>query len=41
MSVGPHEVVHIAIQQGEMAARNAVRLVRGERRRRRRKSITG
>jgi pyruvate/2-oxoglutarate dehydrogenase complex dihydrolipoamide dehydrogenase (E3) component len=28
-AVGPHEVVHIAIQQGEMAARNAVNLVRG------------
>ncbi len=28
-SVGPHEVVHIAIQQGELAARNAVNLVRG------------
>ncbi len=27
--VGPHEVVHIAIQQGEIAARNAVNLVRG------------
>jgi pyruvate/2-oxoglutarate dehydrogenase complex dihydrolipoamide dehydrogenase (E3) component len=27
--VGIHEVVHIAIQQGECAARNAVRLVRG------------
>ena len=27
-SVGPHEVVHIAIQQGEVAARNAVALVR-------------
>ena len=28
-SVGPHEVVHIAIQQGEIAARNAVNVVRG------------
>ncbi len=28
-SVGPHEVVHIAIQQGELAARNAVNLIRG------------
>jgi pyruvate/2-oxoglutarate dehydrogenase complex dihydrolipoamide dehydrogenase (E3) component len=28
-SVGPHEVVHIAIQQGELAARNAVNLLRG------------
>jgi pyruvate/2-oxoglutarate dehydrogenase complex dihydrolipoamide dehydrogenase (E3) component len=28
-TVGPHEVVHIAIQQGETAARNAVNLVRG------------
>jgi pyruvate/2-oxoglutarate dehydrogenase complex dihydrolipoamide dehydrogenase (E3) component len=27
-SVGPHEVVHIAIQQGEIAARNAVALLR-------------
>lgn len=27
---GPHEVVHIAIQQGEIAARNAARLLRGE-----------
>jgi pyruvate/2-oxoglutarate dehydrogenase complex dihydrolipoamide dehydrogenase (E3) component len=27
-SVGPHEVVHIAIQQGEIAARNAVHHVR-------------
>ena len=27
---GPHEIVHIAIQQGELAARNAARLVRGE-----------
>lgn len=26
---GPHEVVHIAIQQGEIAARNAARLHRG------------
>jgi pyruvate/2-oxoglutarate dehydrogenase complex dihydrolipoamide dehydrogenase (E3) component len=26
-SAGPHEVVHIAIQQGELAARNAVRLL--------------
>ena len=29
-AVGPHEVVHIGILQGEIAARNAVRLVRGE-----------
>jgi pyruvate/2-oxoglutarate dehydrogenase complex dihydrolipoamide dehydrogenase (E3) component len=28
--VGPHEVVHIGIQQGEIAARNAVNLLRGE-----------
>ena len=28
-AVGPHEVVHIAIQQGEIAARNAVNLLRG------------
>jgi pyruvate/2-oxoglutarate dehydrogenase complex dihydrolipoamide dehydrogenase (E3) component len=28
-ATGQHEVVHIAIQQGEWAARNAVRLVRG------------
>ena len=28
-AAGPHEVVHIAIQQGEIAARNAVNLVRG------------
>jgi pyruvate/2-oxoglutarate dehydrogenase complex dihydrolipoamide dehydrogenase (E3) component len=27
-AVGPHEVVHIAIQQGEIAARNAVAFVR-------------
>lgn len=27
---GPHEIVHIAIQQGEIAARNAARLLRGE-----------
>jgi len=27
---GPHEIVHIAIQQGELAARNAARLVKGE-----------
>ena len=27
---GPYEVVHIAIQQGEIAARNAARLLRGE-----------
>lgn len=27
---GPHEIVHIAIQQGEIAARNAARLWRGE-----------
>ena len=26
---GPYEIVHIAIQQGELAARNAARLVRG------------
>ena len=25
---GPYEVVHLAIQQGELAARNAVRLVK-------------
>ena len=29
-AVGPHEVVHIAIQQGEIAARNAVHLLRGD-----------
>jgi len=29
-SVGPHEVVHIAIQQGEIAARNAVAHLRGD-----------
>jgi pyruvate/2-oxoglutarate dehydrogenase complex dihydrolipoamide dehydrogenase (E3) component len=29
-AVGPHEVVHIGILQGEIAARNAVRLVRSE-----------
>ena len=29
-TVGPHEVVHIAIQQGEIAARNAVNLLRGD-----------
>ncbi len=29
-AVGPFDVVHIGIQQGEVAARNAVRLVRGE-----------
>jgi dihydrolipoamide dehydrogenase len=29
-TVGPHEVVHIAIQQGEIAARNAVSQLRGE-----------
>jgi pyruvate/2-oxoglutarate dehydrogenase complex dihydrolipoamide dehydrogenase (E3) component len=29
-AVGPHEVVHIAIQQGEIAARNAVKLLRGD-----------
>jgi len=29
-SAGPHEVVHIAIQQGETAARNAVDHVRGD-----------
>lgn len=28
-AVGPHEVVHIAIQQGELAAHNAVNLARG------------
>ena len=28
-AVGPHEVVHIAIQQGETAARNAVNYLRG------------
>jgi pyruvate/2-oxoglutarate dehydrogenase complex dihydrolipoamide dehydrogenase (E3) component len=28
-TVGPYEVVHIAIQQGEIAARNAVNLLRG------------
>jgi pyruvate/2-oxoglutarate dehydrogenase complex dihydrolipoamide dehydrogenase (E3) component len=28
-AVGPHEVVHIAIQQGETAAHNAVNLIRG------------
>jgi pyruvate/2-oxoglutarate dehydrogenase complex dihydrolipoamide dehydrogenase (E3) component len=28
--VGRHEVVHIAIQQGEIAARNALRVVRGD-----------
>jgi pyruvate/2-oxoglutarate dehydrogenase complex dihydrolipoamide dehydrogenase (E3) component len=28
-AVGPHEVVHIAIQQGEIAARNAVKHLRG------------
>jgi len=28
-AVGPHEVVHIAIQQGEIAARNAVAHLRG------------
>jgi len=27
---GPHEIVHIAIQQGEIAARNASRILRGE-----------
>lgn len=27
---GPYEIVHIAIQQAELAARNAVRLVRGQ-----------
>ena len=27
---GPHEIVHIAIQQGELAARNAARLIQGE-----------
>jgi len=26
---GPHEIVHIAIEQGELSARNAARLVRG------------
>jgi pyruvate/2-oxoglutarate dehydrogenase complex dihydrolipoamide dehydrogenase (E3) component len=29
-AVGPHEVVHIAIQQGETAARNAVNHARGD-----------
>ncbi len=29
-TVGPHEVVHIAIQQGEIAARNAIDHVRGD-----------
>jgi pyruvate/2-oxoglutarate dehydrogenase complex dihydrolipoamide dehydrogenase (E3) component len=29
-AVGPHEVVHIAIQQGEIAARNAVGHLRGD-----------
>jgi len=29
-AVGPHEVVHIAIQQGEIAARNAVDHLRGD-----------
>jgi pyruvate/2-oxoglutarate dehydrogenase complex dihydrolipoamide dehydrogenase (E3) component len=29
-AVGPHEVVHIAIQQGEIAARNAVNHLRGD-----------
>lgn len=29
-TVGPYEVVHIAIQQGELAARNAVNHVRGD-----------
>jgi pyruvate/2-oxoglutarate dehydrogenase complex dihydrolipoamide dehydrogenase (E3) component len=28
--IGMHEVVHIAIQQGEIAARNAMRVVRGD-----------
>lgn len=27
---GPHEIVHIAIQQGEIAARNAARLIKAE-----------
>jgi pyruvate/2-oxoglutarate dehydrogenase complex dihydrolipoamide dehydrogenase (E3) component len=27
---GPHEIVHIAIQQGELAARNATRVLSGE-----------
>jgi len=27
---GPHEVVHIGIQQGEVAARNALRILNGE-----------
>ena len=27
---GPHEIVHIAVEQGEMAARNAARLAHGE-----------
>jgi pyruvate/2-oxoglutarate dehydrogenase complex dihydrolipoamide dehydrogenase (E3) component len=29
-AVGPHEVVHIAIQQGEIAAKNAVNHLRGD-----------
>lgn len=29
-AAGPHEIVHIAIQQGEIAARNAARIVRGD-----------
>jgi pyruvate/2-oxoglutarate dehydrogenase complex dihydrolipoamide dehydrogenase (E3) component len=29
-AVGPHEIVHIAIQQGEIAARNAIDHVRGD-----------
>ncbi len=44
-AVGPHEVVHIAIQQGEIAARNAVAHLRDGRVNEiaafRRKSITG
>lgn len=28
---GPHEIVHIAVEQGEMAARNAAKLTRGDR----------
>lgn len=29
-AAGPHEIVHLAIQQGELAARNAAHLARGE-----------
>ncbi|SRR5579862_331980 len=28
-AAGPHEIVHIAVQQGEVAARNAAKLIRG------------